>query len=95
MANLRAHIVLPSELVEEIDSLVGRRGRSAFLVEIAKAEVKRRKLKAFLQRKEPAWTDENHPDIAAIGASAWVSSQRDQKSERQLRLDAKLEITQA
>jgi Arc/MetJ-type ribon-helix-helix transcriptional regulator len=92
MATVRAHVVLPAKLAEEIDELVGSRGRSAFLVEVASAEVKRRQLKAFLQRKEPAWTDENHPDIAAHGAAAWVRSQRDEKSDRQKRLDEKQEM---
>jgi hypothetical protein len=87
MATVRAHVVLPAELVNEIDELVGPRGRSAFLVEIATEAIKRRKLKAFLQRKEPAWTDENHPDIADMGAAAWVRAQRDEKSDRQRRLE--------
>jgi hypothetical protein len=93
MATVRAHIVLPAKLAEEIDALVGPRGRSAFLVETAEAEVKRRKLKAFLQRKEPAWKDEDHPEIASTGAAAWVRKQRDEKSERQLHLEEKLETT--
>lgn len=87
MATVRAHIVLPASLVEDIDALVGPRGRSAFLVETAEAEIKRRKLKAFLKRSQPAWTDENHPDIAAEGAAAWVHRLRHEKSERQLRLE--------
>lgn len=31
----RAHVTMPVELVEEIDALVGRRGRSRFLEEAA------------------------------------------------------------
>jgi hypothetical protein len=50
-------------------------------------------LKAFLQRRDPIWKDENHPEIAAHGAAAWVRSQRDEKSDRQKRLEKKLEIT--
>jgi hypothetical protein len=33
MGSQRAYIVLPGELIEEIDSLVGPQGRSAFLAE--------------------------------------------------------------
>jgi hypothetical protein len=93
MATMRTHVILPAKLAQEIDALVGPRGRSAFLVEIATAEVKRRQLKAFLHRKEPVWTDENHPEIAASGAAVWVRSQRDEKSDRQKRLEEKLEMT--
>ena len=89
MATQRAHVVLPAKLLQEIDALVGPRGRSAFLVETAEKELKRRRLKAFLQRTEPAWKDEDHPEIAAMGTAAWVRSQREEKSERQLRLEEK------
>ena len=91
MATVRAHVVMPEKLAKEIDALVGPRGRSAFLVETAEKEVKRRMLKVFLQRTEPAWKDENHPEIAEKGTPAWVRSLRDEKSERQLRLEEKLE----
>jgi hypothetical protein len=82
MATLRTHIVLPAELAEEIDKLVGPRGRSAFLVETAEREVKRRKLLAFLDSDEPAWRDEDHPDIAENGAAAWVRALRNEPSSR-------------
>ena len=87
MPTQRAHVVLPMELIKEIDALVGPRGRSSFLTETAEREIKRRKLLAFLDRKEPAWRDEDHPDIAEVGAAAWVHNLRHEKSERQQRLD--------
>ena len=82
MTTLRAHIVLPAELVKEIDALVGPRGRSAFLVETAENEIRRRKLLAFLQSDEPAWRDEDHPEIAGIGTAEWVRRRRDEPSAR-------------
>jgi hypothetical protein len=69
MATLRTHIVLPAELANEIDELVGPRGRSAFLVETAAKEIKRRKLLAFLNSDEPAWRDENHPELVEMGTA--------------------------
>jgi alkylation response protein AidB-like acyl-CoA dehydrogenase len=63
MATLRAHIVLPAQLARDIDEIAGPRGRSAFLVETAAKEVRRRKLLAFLQSDEPVWRDENHPEL--------------------------------
>jgi hypothetical protein len=83
MATVRAHIVLPETLAREIDLLVGPRGRSAFLVETAQNEIRRRKLLAFLEDDEPAWKDENHPDIAEIGAAQWVHNLRRERSPRQ------------
>ena len=46
--NKRTHIVIPEQLAEEIDTLVGTRGRSSFLTEAAWKEVRRlRILKAL------------------------------------------------
>jgi hypothetical protein len=82
MGALRAHVILPEKLVEEIDALVGPRGRSAFLVETAEAEVKRRRLLAFLRDPEPAWKDEDHPEMAD-GSAAWVRRLRAENEPRQ------------
>ena len=87
MATVRAHVVMPEKLAKDIDALVGPRGRSAFLVETAEKEVKRRKLLAFLESEEPVWKDEDHPDIAEQGAAAWVHNLRREQSSRQKRLD--------
>jgi hypothetical protein len=71
----RAHILLPEDLLREIDALVGPRGRSAFLVETARNEVRRHRLLQFLQSKDPAWKDKDHPELAA-GAGNWVRKLR-------------------
>ncbi len=72
--------MLPEDLVEEIDALVGPRGRSAFLVETARNEVRRQKLLRFLDSKEPAWQDDQHPELKQ-GADVWVRAMR-QQSDR-------------
>jgi hypothetical protein len=77
----RAHIVLPNELIEEIDSLVGPRGRSAFLVETARAELRRRRLLTFLRDDSPAWQEKNHPEFSQ-GTSTWVKELRRQSDHR-------------
>src|SRR3981081_661593 len=71
----RAHILLPDDLLREIDSLVGPRGRSAFLVETARNEVRRHRLLPFLESKDPAWKDQDHPELAD-GARNWVRKLR-------------------
>jgi len=67
--------VLPEDLVREIDALVGPRGRSAFLVETARNEVRRKKLLEFLNSQEPVWKDEDHPELAG-GSAKWVRKLR-------------------
>ena len=77
----RAHILLPQELVGEIDAIVGPGKRSAFLVETARAEIRRRKLLQFLESAEPAWKDEDHPELAK-GSGAWVRGLRQEGKGR-------------
>jgi hypothetical protein len=77
----RTHILIPEDLVREIDSLVGSRGRSGFLVNSAREAVRRRRLLQFLDSKEPAWNGAGHPDLAA-GAAPWVRKLRSQSEKR-------------
>jgi hypothetical protein len=71
----RAHVVLPEELVQEIDKIAGSRGRSAFLAELAKREIKRQQLLQLFKRKEPIWKDKDHPELKD-GAAVWVRKTR-------------------
>lgn len=81
MGSKRAHVVIPQELIEQIDAVVGPRGRSAFLVETARAELRKRALLAFLNSKEPAWKDEDHPELAE-GSVAWIKKMRESDEAR-------------
>jgi hypothetical protein len=78
----RAHILIPGDLLEEIDSLVGPRGRSAFFLETARQEVRRRRLLQFLESPDPAWKAQDHPELTG-GSAAWVKEMRS-ASERHL-----------
>ena len=85
---VRAHVLLPAQLAQEIDKIAGPRGRSAFLIESAEKEIRRIKLEAFLDGKETAWKMESHPELANLGAAAWVRYQRQRTSTRQLLVEA-------
>lgn len=82
MATTRTHIVLPDDVLREIDKLAGKRGRSAFLVEIARREIQRQKIMKFLERTEPVWKLEDHPELKH-GAAAWVTTMR--RSDERMR----------
>jgi len=71
MPRHRAHILLPDDLLREIDDIVGPRGRSAFLVETARNEVRRQKLMRFLESKDVAWNRSGMEESAA-----WVRKLR-------------------
>lgn len=75
MSTKRAHVVLPEDLVREIDKIAGARGRGAFLADLAKREIKRQQLLQLFRRKVPIWKDEHHPELKD-GAAAWVRKMR-------------------
>jgi len=59
----KTHLVFPTELLQTIDQLVGRRKRSKFVVEAAKEKIARERFLKALDEAAGAWTDENHPDL--------------------------------
>lgn len=73
--NQRTHVVMPRELIAQIDALVGKRGRSRFLADAASHELRRlRQLKA-LRRAAGSWKDSDHPELRH-GAASWVRELR-------------------
>lgn len=88
MGSHRAHIILPQDLIQEIDNVVGPRGRSAFLVETARTELRRRRLLKFLESNQPVWEDKNHPELGS-GAESWVKSIRQESEKRSSDADPK------
>ncbi len=75
MHTKRTHIVIPQDLVAEIDSVVGQRGRSAFLAQAAEKELLRlRQIKA-LEAAAGSWKDKDHPELKS-GAAKWVNNLR-------------------
>lgn len=81
MGSQRARLALPEQLIREIDAMVGPRGRSAFLVETATAELRKRKMLEFLRSDKVAFKDEDHPEFAS-GTEAWVRSLREEWETR-------------
>jgi len=81
MKSKRAHVLLPQDLVREIDALVGPRGRSAFLVETAREAVRRRKLLRFLETDVPVWEEADHPELKQ-GSAAWIRKLRHENERR-------------
>ena len=74
MTKVRTHVVLPEELLAELDALVGKRGRSEFIADAValalRQERQRRAIIAVIAEAEkpdvPGWDD---PD-------AWVREAR-------------------
>ena len=83
MGAKRAHIILPDELVADIDRLVGPRGRSRFIVAAASAEARRQLQLKALDKADGSWKDERHPELKE-GARKWVAGIRRESEERLL-----------
>lgn len=59
----RTNIVLPEELVEEVDRVAGKRKRSWFIAQAIQEQLAKIKFKQALAQAAGAWSDENHPDL--------------------------------
>lgn len=81
MNTKRTHVVLPADLVSQIDTLVGKRKRSRFLADLASREVRRLRLLKALKRAAGSWKDEDHPELKN-GAAAWIEQLRQEDEER-------------
>jgi Arc/MetJ-type ribon-helix-helix transcriptional regulator len=84
----RTHIVISEQLAAQIDTLVGKRGRSNFLTQAAEKELMRlRQIKA-LQGAAGAWKDKDHPELKQ-GAAKWVKKLRRDYDQRLRRVPAR------
>ena len=81
MKTKRAHVLLPLDLVREIDTIVGPRGRSAFLVETAREAIRRKRMLQFLDSDEPVWKEADHPELKQ-GSAVWVRKLRRENESR-------------
>jgi hypothetical protein len=92
VATKRAHVVLPDELLADVDALVGPRGRSAFLTEVIREAVSRRRLLEILNSPEPILKADEYPEFRE-GSEAFVSGLRedDQRIDQE-RLGGWLEL---
>ena len=63
---VKAHITLPANILETIDRLAGKRGRSKFMTEAAEEKIDKEKFLEALKESAGAWKDENHPELSSI-----------------------------
>ncbi len=64
----RVNVTFPIPLLEELRKYIPRRERNRFIVEAIENHLKQVRLKKVLEdlRREPAWSDEDHPDLMTI-----------------------------
>ncbi len=77
---MRVHIFLDDDLLEELDALVGDRGRSPFIAEAVRAKVDQERRWRKIRSAVGAIADEDHPwddDVAT-----WVHASRREDPRR-------------
>jgi hypothetical protein len=84
VSNKRTHIILPADLVAEIDRRVGKRSRSRFLAQLAAMELRRMRQLEALRDAVGCWKDEDHPELKD-GSDTWVRQLRREAEERFVR----------
>jgi metal-responsive CopG/Arc/MetJ family transcriptional regulator len=73
----RAHIVMPTELVEEIDAQVGPRRRSRFVQEAVEEKLRRQRLQTSLAEMAGSLADVDIPGWETQESAAeWVRALR-------------------
>ncbi len=71
----------PPEVIAEIDKLVSHGKRTAFLVDLAKREIKLNRQRQALRATKGGWRSEDHPELAA-GSAEWVHEIRQESVKR-------------
>ena len=71
----RVHVVLDETVLQSIDEIVGRRGRSRFLEEAARLRLRQLRQLEAIQATAGAWKDEDHPELAE-GSAAYIANSR-------------------
>jgi metal-responsive CopG/Arc/MetJ family transcriptional regulator len=80
---MRVHVVIPSELVEEVDALVGRRQRSRFITEAIEHVLAHERLKRAAEAVAGSLADVDIPGWeSSEAAEKWVRSLREEWDQR-------------
>lgn len=81
MPHQRIMAPYPPEVIAEIDKIVSHGKRAAFLVDLAKSEIKLNRQRQALREVRGAWKAEDHPELAP-GADKWVREMRQASVKR-------------
>jgi metal-responsive CopG/Arc/MetJ family transcriptional regulator len=59
----KAHLVIPHDLLEEVDQIAGKRRRSLFIAEATREKLQKERFLKTLEETQGAWSDKNHPEL--------------------------------
>lgn len=59
----KAHLVLPREILEEVDQIAGKRKRSLFIAEATREKLERERFLKTLEETKGAWSNRSHSEL--------------------------------
>ncbi len=75
--NVRTNLLLPKELVDEVDKFAGERGRSRYVAEALRAKLKRDRLQDAIARTAGVLKAEDYPEWSTSEkVIEWVRARR-------------------
>jgi hypothetical protein len=78
--NVRTNLLLPEDVVAEVDRFAGPRGRSRYVTDALRAKLKRDRLREVVEQTAGAWKD--HPDFpTAESVVEWVRELRAEETD--------------
>jgi Arc/MetJ-type ribon-helix-helix transcriptional regulator len=81
---MRTHVVLPDELIEDIDKLVGKRNRSRFIAQVMEERLRRERLLKAIHEGAGSLDMSRHPEWETPEKVAeWIGELRDTPSIRE------------
>jgi metal-responsive CopG/Arc/MetJ family transcriptional regulator len=88
---MRTHVVLRDDLVDELDKLVGKRGRSAFINDALEERLRREKLGRAMKAAAGIAKAEDYPEWETPEkVAAWVRKLRRESNKRLEKLYARV-----
>ena len=87
---MRTHLILPDDLIEAVDRLVGKRRRSAFVTEALRERLRREQLLQALEESSGILKKEDYPHWATPEQAARWARKIRREGERSHRRRAQL-----
>jgi metal-responsive CopG/Arc/MetJ family transcriptional regulator len=80
--NVRTNLLLPKELVDEVDHFAGERGRSRYVAEALRARLKRDRLKEVVEHTAGVLRPEDYPEWSTSEKIVeWVRARRSETTD--------------
>ena len=80
--NVRTNLLLPKDLVDEVDHFAGERGRSRYVAEALRASVRRDRFQEMIERTAGVLNPEDYPEWSTSAkVVAWVRARRSETTD--------------